>query len=90
MATTELPREVGSIKPGTRVQFALADNPGRLHDSIIAETVAAVGERQIASSGTLARVTALTMTTEYPALLQQHAGIDPTRLRPGMSGIATV
>jgi hypothetical protein len=54
------------------------------------EIVSGVGEGQIASSGTLARVTALPMTTEYPALIERPKDIEPSALRPGMSGTATV
>ncbi len=46
-----------TIKPGARVQFALSNNPGHLYNSTVAEIVTGVGEGQIASSGTLARVT---------------------------------
>ncbi len=79
-----------TIKPGARVQFALSNNPGHLYDSTIAEIVTGVGEGQIASSGTLARVTSLPMTTEYPALIERPKDIELSALRPGMSGTATV
>jgi multidrug resistance efflux pump len=48
-----------TIKPGARVQFALSNNPGHLYDSTISEIVTGVGEGQIATSGTLAKVTSL-------------------------------
>jgi RND family efflux transporter MFP subunit len=79
-----------TIKPGARVQFALSNNPGHLYNSLVAEIVTGVGEGQIASSGTLARVTSLPMTTEYPALIERPRDIEPFALRPGMSGTATV
>ena len=79
-----------TIKPGARVQFALLNNPGHLYNSLVAEIVTGVGEGQIASTGTLARVTSLPMTTEYPAVIERPKGIEPTALRPGMSGTATV
>jgi multidrug resistance efflux pump len=79
-----------TIKPGARVQFALSNNPGHLYNSTVVEIVSGVGEGQIASSGTLARVTALPMTTEYPALIERPKDIEPSALRPGMSGTATV
>ena len=79
-----------TIKPGARVQFALSDNPGHLYNSLVAEIVTGVGEGQIASSGTLARVTSLPMTMEYPALIERPKDIEPSALRPGMSGTATV
>ncbi len=79
-----------TIKPGARVQFALSNNPGHLYNSLVAEIVTGVGEGQIASSGTLARVTSLPMTMEYPALIERPKDIEPSALRPGMSGTATV
>jgi RND family efflux transporter MFP subunit len=79
-----------TIKPGARVQFALSNNPGHLYSSTIEEIAAGVGEGQIASSGTLARVTSLPMTTEYPAVIERPRDIEPAALRPGMSGTATV
>lgn len=79
-----------TIKPGAKIQFALSNNPGHLYTSTIGDIVSGVGEGQIASSGTLARVTALPMTAEYPALINQPEEIDASALRPGMSGTATV
>jgi RND family efflux transporter MFP subunit len=79
-----------TIKPGARVQFALLNNPGHLYSSTIEEIAAGVGEGQIASSGTLARVTSLPMTSEYPVLIERPRDIEPSTLRPGMSGTATV
>lgn len=78
-----------TVKPGTRVQFALLNNPGHLYNSVIGEVVSGVGEGQIASSGTLAPITALPMTTEYPALINRPKEMDSAALRPGMSGTAT-
>lgn len=78
-----------TIKPGARVQFALSNNPGRLYSSTIGDIVSGVGEGQIAASGTLTKVTSLPITTEYPALINKPREIDPTTLRPGMSGTAT-
>ena len=79
-----------TIKPGAQVQFALSNNPGHLYTTTIADIVSAVGEGQIASSGTLAQVTSLPMTSEYPALIERPKDIVPSALRPGMSGTATV
>lgn len=79
-----------TIKPGARVQFALSNNPGHLYDSMIAEIVSGIGEGQITSSGTLVRVTSLPMTAEYPAVIERPKDIEPSALRPGMSGTATV
>lgn len=79
-----------TIKPGAKVQFALSNNPGHLYSSTIGDIVSGVGEGQIATSGVLARVTSLPMTTEYPALIIRPKEIDASALRPGMSGTATV
>jgi RND family efflux transporter MFP subunit len=79
-----------TIKPGARVQFALSNNPGHLYSSTIAEIAAGVGEGQIASSGTLLRVTSLPMTAEYAVVIERPKDIEPLALRPGMSGTATV
>ena len=78
-----------TIKAGTRVQFALSNNPGHLYSSTIGEVVSGVGEGQIASSGILILTTSLPMTTEYPALINTPGDMDPAALRPGMSGTAT-
>jgi len=79
-----------TIKPGAQVQFALSNNPGHLYSSTLGDIVSGVGEGQIASSGVLARITSLPMTAEYPALINRPKDIDPSALRPGMSGTATV
>jgi RND family efflux transporter MFP subunit len=79
-----------TIKPGAQVQFALSNNPGHLYSSTIGDIVSGVGEGQIASSGTLARITSFPMTVEYPALIDWPKEIDSSTLRPGMSGTATV
>jgi hypothetical protein len=49
---------------------------------MIGDIVSGVGEGQIAQSGTLARVTALPITTEYAALINRPKDIDPLALRP--------
>jgi RND family efflux transporter MFP subunit len=79
-----------TIKQGARIQFALSNNPGHLYNSTIAEIASGIGEGQITSSGTLVRVTSLPMTAEYPAVIDRPKDIEPTALRPGMSGTATV
>jgi RND family efflux transporter MFP subunit len=79
-----------TIKPGAQVQFALSNNPGHLYSSTIGDVVSGVGEGQIASSGTLARIASFPMTAEYPATINIPKEIDPSTLRPGMSGTATV
>ncbi len=79
-----------TIKPGAQLQFVLSNNPGKLYTSTIGDIVSGVAEGQIASSGMLAKVTSLPMTTDYPALINRPKELDPSTLRPGMSGTATV
>jgi RND family efflux transporter MFP subunit len=79
-----------TIKPGARVQFALSNNPGHIYSSKISGIVTGVGEGQIAASGTLAQVTLLPMTSQYPALIERPRDIETSALRPGMSGTVTV
>ena len=79
-----------TIRPGAQVQFVLAHNPGHLYTSTIGDILGAVGEGQIASSGVLARVTSFPMTMEYPALIIRPKDLDPSLLRAGVSGTATV
>jgi multidrug resistance efflux pump len=79
-----------TIKPGARVQFALSNNPGHIYSSKISGIVIGVGEGQIAASGTLAQVTLLPMTSQYPALIERPRDIETSALRPGMSGTVTV
>jgi RND family efflux transporter MFP subunit len=79
-----------TIKPNADVQFVLANNPGKIYTSTIGDILSGVGEGQVASSGILTRITSFAMTTEYPAIINQPKDIDPSALRPGMSGTATV
>jgi RND family efflux transporter MFP subunit len=79
-----------TIKPGAQVQFALSNNPGHLYTSTIGDIVSGIGEGQIASSGTLARITSHPFTAEFPALINRPNDIDSSALRPGISGTATV
>jgi RND family efflux transporter MFP subunit len=79
-----------TIKPGAKVQLSLASNPGRIYDTTVASVVGAIGEGQIASSGTLARITSSSMTSEYPVNINHPPDLDPALLRPGLSGTATV
>jgi hypothetical protein len=79
-----------TIKPNADVQFVLANNPAKIYSSTIGDILSGVGEGQVASSGILTRITSFAMTTEYPAIINQPKDIDPSALRPGMSGTATV
>jgi RND family efflux transporter MFP subunit len=79
-----------TIKPNADVQFVLANNPGKIYSSTIGDILSGVGEGQLASSGILTRITSFAMTGEYPALINPPKDIDPSALRLGMSGTATV
>ena len=79
-----------TIRPGAAVQFALADNPLQMYRSTVGDIVRGVGEGQVAASGTLARVTALPVTTEYPVAIAMPSDLDPAKLRLGIAGTATV
>ena len=80
-----------AVKPGAQVQFSLSQHPIHLYNSTISDiVVGGIGEGQIATSGTLTRITSLAMTAEYPAVINIPKDIDPAALRPGMSGTATV
>ena len=78
------------VKPGAAVKLSLANAPGRVFDTTIIDTVQAVGEGQVAVSGTLARISEIRMTGEFVARIARPRDIDPDRLRLGMAGTATV
>jgi len=78
------------IKPGARVKLSLVNQPGRVYETTIAEVVSGVGEGQIAVSGNLARVNQIGMTDDYPARIALPSGLDPSFVRLGMVGSATV
>ena len=63
-----------AIKPGAQVQFVFADDPLRMYTSTIGQIVRGVGEGQVAASGTLARVSSLPMTMEYPVQINIPPG----------------
>jgi multidrug resistance efflux pump len=79
-----------TIKPNADVQFVLANDPGKIYSSTIGDILSGVGEGQVATTGILTRITSFAMTGEYPALINRPKDIDPSALRPGMSGTATV
>ena len=79
-----------TIKPNAEVQFVLANDPGKIYSSTIGDILSGIGEGQVATAGILTRITSFAMTGEYPALIKQPKDIDPSALRPGMSGTATV
>jgi multidrug resistance efflux pump len=79
-----------AIRPGAAVKLAFANAPGRLHEAKVREIFRGVGEGQFASSGTLARVSSIGLTLEYPVRLTTPVDLNPTALRLGMAGQATV
>ncbi len=78
------------VKPGARVKLSMVNQPGRVYETTITEALSGIGEGQIAVSGNLARVTQFGMTGDYPARIAPPNGLDPSFLRLGMVGSATV
>ena len=79
-----------TIKPGAQVGLVFDNDPGRIHHAKITSIPEGIGEGQIAVSGTLARVTALRGTSDYPAEISIPERADRAMLRLGTSGTATV
>jgi multidrug resistance efflux pump len=78
------------IKPGARVKLSFVNRPGQVYETTISELVSGIGEGQITVSGNLGRVNQIGMTGDYPARIAPPSGLDPTFLRLGMVGFATV
>jgi multidrug resistance efflux pump len=79
-----------AIRPGAAVKLVFANAPGRIHRAEVGDVLRGVGEGQFAASGSLVRVGSVGLTTDYPVRIKTPADLDPTTLRPGMSGAATV
>jgi multidrug resistance efflux pump len=79
-----------TIKPEAKAQFSLASNPGHIYDTTVEDIVGGIGEGQLAISGTLARITSLPVAAEYPVKLRRPKDLDPSLLRPGVSGTAII
>jgi multidrug resistance efflux pump len=79
-----------TIKPGARVQLVFDNDPGRIHTATITEIPEGVGQGQIATSGTLARVGSFGGSSAYPAVMSIPSSVDRSLLRLGTSGTATV
>jgi multidrug resistance efflux pump len=79
-----------AIRPGAPVKLVFANAPGRIHRAEVGDVLRGVGEGQFAASGSLVRVGSVGLTTDYPVRIKTPADLDPTTLRPGMSGAATV
>jgi len=84
------PNGFKTIKPGARVKLVFDDDPGRIHEAAIAEIPQGVGQGQIATSGTLARVGSIGGVEVYPAAISIPKDIERSQLRLGMPGKATV
>jgi len=78
------------IKPNARVMLSFANQPGRVYETTIVEPLHGVGEGQIALSGSLVRLSQISMTGDYPARIAIPADLDRDLLRLGMVGSATV
>jgi multidrug resistance efflux pump len=79
-----------TVRPGALVRLSLLNQPGRVYTTTIAAVVRGVGEGQIAASGSLARVGQIGATGDFPARIKAPSNLDPTLLRLGMVGSATV
>jgi multidrug resistance efflux pump len=84
------PNGFQTIKPGAAVSLVFDNDPGRRYSAKILEIPRGVGQGQVATSGTLARSTAIGGTREYPAVISVPEQLDRTALRVGMPGNATV
>ena len=78
-----------TIKPGIPVRLVFDNDPGRIHVATIRGIPEGVGQGQIATSGVLARTTAIGGATNYPAEITIPEGLDPSILKLGMSGSVT-
>ena len=79
-----------AISPGAAVKLVFANSPGRIYEAQVREILRGVGEGQFAASGSLARVSSVGLTMEYPARITMPKDLDPAALRLGMAGQATV
>lgn len=70
--------------------MVLENDPGRVHVATITNIPEGVGQGQLAVSGTLARTNAIGGTNVFPAEIAIPPKVDRSKLRPGVSGNATV
>ncbi len=79
-----------TIRAGATVMLVFNNDPGRIHETKIAEIPRGIGQGQITTSGVLARVGAVGGANAYPATMSVPHGVDPELARLGMPGKATV
>jgi multidrug resistance efflux pump len=84
------PNGFHTVKLGAAVKLVFDNDPGRIYHATISAIPEGVGQGQIAVSGTLARVGAISGAKAYPAAISIPADIDRQRLRLGMPGTAWV
>jgi hypothetical protein len=64
-----------TIKPGAKAQISWRANPGQIYDTTVEEIAGGIGEGEIASSGTLTRVTSLPTTSPIDVPKSLHRRI---------------
>jgi len=78
-----------TIKVGAPVDIVFENAPGKIYHARITAIPRGIGQGQIATSGTLARTTALGGTSAFPAEISIPDEMSRDSLRLGMSGNAT-
>jgi multidrug resistance efflux pump len=78
-----------TVRVGATVEIVFDNAPGRIYHAKITAIPKGVGQGQVATSGTLARTTALGGATTFPAEISVPDALSRDALRLGMSGSAT-
>jgi multidrug resistance efflux pump len=78
-----------TIKPGTPVDIVFDNIPGRIYHAKITEIPKGIGQGQVATSGALARTSAIGGASAFPAVISIPDEMSGDSLRLGMSGSAT-
>jgi len=84
------PNGFQTIKPGAAVKLVFDSRPGRIYHAKILEIPQGVGQGEVAVSGMLAKSGSVSGVKAYPARISIPDDLDPTQLRLGMPGTATV
>lgn len=84
------PNGFQTIRPGAAVRIVFDNHPGRVFSAEVLNIPRGVGQGQITVSGALARVAGAAGANAYPAQISIPKDLDPSELRLGMPGTATV
>ena len=79
-----------AVEVGSKAGLVFANDPGRVHYTKVLAVGRGVGQGQLATTGTLARVGGVGLTSEFPVELEVPADIDKRKLPAGLSGTVTV